>query len=571
MEKILSVILCLVLCLGLFGCANNEAETTTDATSAAMAATETTAAAAEENELVILYTNDVHNAYQRDDEQGRLGYAALAAYKKALEDEGRTVILIDGGDAIQGEAVGTLSKGAYLVDIMNEMDYAIAVPGNHEFDFGMDTFLDLANNRAEYTYIACNFIDLRTGETVFEPYIIEEYNGVEVAYVGICTPESFTKSTPTYFQDDEGNYIYSFAEGNDGQDLYDCVQAAINDAKDAGADYVICVGHTGIEPSASPWTSTEIIANTSGMTAYLDAHSHSVIAGKTVDDLDGKPVMLLSTGTKLNYVGQLVIDLNTGLLNGTLHQTDLTEDDPEMLAYTDSIAAQFEDLLNEVVATSEVDLIINDPDNADQRLIRSQETNLGDLCADAYRVMTGADIGFTNGGGIRAEIPAGDVTYGDIIAVHPFGNSLCMVEASGQEILDALEMAYRFVGEGENGGFQHVSGITLEINTSIASSVVVDDKDNFVEVAGERRVQNVMVGGEPIDPEKTYTLAAHNYLLKSGGDGVTIFMDNALLLDEVMLDNQVLIRYIQEVLGGVITAEQYGEPLGEGRIVILED
>lgn len=566
--KFIALVLALVMCLSLAACGKQEPQTpSTTAPTAATVEPTVAPTAADHGELVILYTNDVHNAYQRNDEEGRMGYAALAAYRDQLEKDGKTVILVDGGDAIQGEAVGTLSKGAYLVDIMNEVGYDLAVPGNHEFDFGMDTFLELAENRANYRYISCNFVDLRTGEPVFDAYSIEEYNGVKVAFVGICTPETFTKSTPTYFQDGDGNYIYSFAEGNDGQDLYDCVQKAIDDAKTEGADYVVCVGHVGTDPASSPWTSSEIIANTTGMTAYLDGHSHSVIEGETVTDKDGNAVVLCSTGTKLTAIGEVHIDLNTGAASASL-VSGLTEDDAEILSYTDSIAAQFEELLNEVVAQSETDLVIYNPDNAEERIVRVRETNLGDLCADAYRTLLGADVAFVNGGGIRDTIKAGDVTYGNIIAVHPFGNSACLVEATGQQILDALEMAYRLVGEGECGGFLQVSGLTCEIDSSIPTSVVLDEKENFVEVAGERRVSNVKIGGEDIDPEKTYTVASHNYMLKNGGDGFNMFMGNKILQDEVMIDNQVLITYIQDTLGGVIPADVYGDPFGQGRIVI---
>ena len=224
------------------------------------------------------------------------------------------------------------------------------------------------------------------------------------------------------------------------------------------------------------------------------------------------------------------------------------------------------------MASSQVDLIVNDLTAVDSegkpiRIIRSQETNLGDLCADAYRLVSGADIGVVNGGGIRAAIPAGDITFEQIISVHPFGNAMCVVEATGQQILDALEKSVSKLPD-ENGGFLHVSGLTFTVDMSVPSTVVVDDKGNFVEVSGERRVKDVKVGGEDIDPAKTYTLASHNYMLKSGGDGFNMFINDKLLQDEVMLDNQVLITYITENLGGVI-GEEYAEPYGQGRITII--
>lgn len=522
----------------------------------------------DENELIILYTNDVHNAYLRDDHEGRLGYAAVTGYKRQLEKEEETVLLIDGGDAIQGEAVGTLTDGSYIVDIMNEMDYFMAVPGNHEFDFGMDNFLELSQEQADYDYICCNFIDLRSGEPVFTPYKLETFDDVTVAFVGVATPETIMKSTPAYFQDAAGNDIYGFAEGNGGQDLYDCVQQAIDDAVSEGADYVIGIGHLGTEPSSTPWTSVELIMNTTGMTAFLDGHSHSLIEGEIIQDMDDRDVLLCSGGSKLVQFVQLRLDLNSGEVESKLIQS-VEEDDAAVQAFTQDISLQFEDLLEEVVATSEVALVVNDPDEGD-RLVRKQETNLGDLIADAYRIRMDADIGMVNGGGIREGITEGSVTYGDILSTHPFGNAICVVEATGQEIMDALEMAYRSVGVSEEGSFQHVSGLTCVIDTSVESTVKVDSKENFVSVEGQRRVKEILIGGRPIDPKQTYTVASHDYLLKKGGGGLNMFMDNTLIKDCVALDNQVLIDYIQQDLGGRITAEQYGQPYGEGRIMILE-
>lgn len=520
--------------------------------------------AAASNGVVILYTNDVHCAIDTN-----IGYAGVAAYEKAYEDAGYDVLLVDCGDAVQGAAVGTLSTGEYIVDIMNEVGYDVATIGNHEFDYGMDRFNELVE-MAEYPYVSANFTDLE-GNTILSPYAVLEAGGYSIAFVGASTPETFSKSTPTYFQDEEGNFIYSFCGGNDGADLYAAVQAAVDGARAEGADYVVVLSHLGTEASSVPFTSTDLIANTSGIDVVLDGHSHSVWEMEIEQNKDGEDVVMSSTGTQLTALGSLMIDAE-GNLATQLHTETIFQDD-ETAAFIDGIEAQYADTLATVVATSDVDLTIYDPTETDAdgnpiRLIRSQETNLGDLCADAYRAISGADIAFVNGGGIRDSIPAGDITYEQIIAVHPFGNALCVVEATGQEILDALEMSVRHVPD-ETGGFLQVSGLTFEVNMGVESSVVVDDADMFVEVAGDRRVQNVLVGGEPIDPEATYTLASHNYMLKSGGDGYTMFADNALLQDEVMLDNQVLINYITESLGGVV-GEEYSDPYGQGRITFVE-
>lgn len=506
-----------------------------------------TALAAGGKDIVVLYTNDVHCAV--DD---NIGYAGLASYMAEMVAAGSYVTLVDAGDALQGGVLGTLSKGSYLVDTMNAVGYDVIVPGNHEFDYGMTRFLELAALQ-DTDYVCCNFVDLRTGKPVFDSYEMITYGDVKVAYVGIDTPETFSKSTPTYFQDANGKYIYSFCEGSDGQDLYDAVQTAIDAAGAAGADYVVAVGHCGTDEQSAPWRSTDIIKNVSGLSAFIDGHSHSTIPQETVADKDGKAVVLTSSGTKLAAVGKLVIAAD-GTASSSL-VTDYTEKDAAVAAFVADIKAKNETLLKTVVASTAVALTIKNADGT--RAVRSKETNMGDLVADAYRAVGGADIGWVNGGGVRDSIPAGSITYEQIIAVNPFGNALCVCEATGQEILDALEMAARNCPT-ENGGFLQVSGLKYTIDTTVPSSVKVDDKGAFVSVNGARRVGGVQVLDSatgtyaPIVPTKTYTLAAHNYMLKSGGDGINMFMDNKFILENVMLDNQVLITYITDTLKGVV-------------------
>lgn len=533
-------------------------------------------AAEAESGIVVLFTNDVHCT--SDD---GMSYAAVASYKAEMEAAygADNVTLVDDGDAIQGGILGSMSQGSWIVDIMNEVGYDLAIPGNHEFDFGMETFLDIAQNQAEYTYLSCNFVDA-DGNAVLEPYTIVSYGDVDVAYVGISTPETLTKSAPAYFQDENGNYIYGFCQGNEGQDLYDQVQETVDAAREAGADYVVALAHLGVDAQSSPWMSTEVIANTTGIDVVLDGHSHTVVPSQTVQNADGEDVLLAQTGTKAESIGKLVIaadgTMTTELV--TLADVDTTSEAyAAAQTYIEGIQAQYQEMANEVVATTDVDLTVNDPDTG-ERAVRSAETNLGDLCADAYRILLGADIGWVNGGGVRANIEAGDITYGDIIEVHPFGNLACLVEVTGQQILDALELGSMYVGEAENGGFLQVSGLKYTINTAIPTSVVLDDEGNFVEVSGDRRVSDVQVldseTGEyaAIDPAATYTLASHNYMLKNGGDGYAMFgVDNVnILQDEVMVDNEVLINYIKDELGGVV-GEEYADPRGQGRITIVNE
>ena len=504
-------------------------------------------AAAPKEDITILHTNDVHCDYEK--------YAKVATLHKSAD------LLVDAGDHVQGGVIGTLSKGEYIVDIMNYLKYDAAVPGNHEFDYGMDQFLHIAKDLAKYPYISANFTG-KDGTPYFDAYKIFEVKGVKVAFVGVCTPETFTKSTPTYFQDANGNYIYGFCEGNNGADLYKAVQKAIDAAKAAGADYVIGLGHLGIDEQSSPWMSKEVIANTTGFDAFIDGHSHSTFS-ETIKDKSGKEVVFEQTGTKLANVGKLTIKTDGTIAHENI-DLSAVEEDADAKAYIAGITEKFDALQKKVVAKTTVTLTTKGADG--KRAVRSAETNLGDLCADAYRLLLGADVAFVNGGCVRADINAGDITYGDIINVHPFGNSACLVEVTGQQLKDALELGSAAY-PGESGGFLQVSGLTYTINADIPSSVVKNDKSEFVKVDGAYRVSDIMVGGQPLDVNKTYTLASHNYMLKDAGDGYTMFgtKNVKVLQDEVMIDNQVLINYIVEKLGGVVGAE-YAAP--QGRITI---
>lgn len=515
-------------------------------------------------QAVILFTNDVHCGIDDD-----IGYAGLSAFAKGLEASGQDVVLVDAGDAVQGAAVGTLSDGAYLIDLMNATGYDVAVPGNHEFDYGMEVFQSLVA-RADFPYVSANFIDLRTETAVLPAYVIKEAGGLKIAFVGLTTPKSIITSSPASFQDGEGNFIYGFLRDEDGSAVYAAAQTAAEAARAEGADYVILVAHLGIEASDSPWTSSEVIANTTGFDALIDGHSHSVVSEKVLNK-DGQPVLHMQTGTKLENIGMITI--RDGAIEGALISS-YTGVDSEVGDLVAKIKAELDSKLLEVVAHTEVDLITYDPQAKDTegnpiRLIRNSETNMGDLCSDAYRILTGADVGFVNGGGIRADIPAGDINYGQVIAVHPYGNMLTVVEATGQQILDCLEWGVRAL-PGELGGFQQVSGLTFEIHTYIESSTAEDENGMFAGVEGEYRVKNVLVGGEPLDLEKTYTVASHDYMIKQGGDGFTMFQECNLLQDAVMLDNQVLITYIRDHLNGSVGAE-YAELYGQGRMTFVTE
>lgn len=537
-------------------------------------ATVTGAEGTESKGVVILHTNDVHCGFEADDSS--FGVADLAAYKAHLEDEGYDVILVDAGDFVQGGVIGTLSDGEYPMQIMNELGYDVAVPGNHEFDYGMDTFFKLTGE-AEFPYLSVNFTDLRTDEKPFQAYTIIDAEQYRIAFVGLTTPETLTSSRPSNFQDKDGNFIYGFLGSDDGTALYTAVQNAIDAAYADGADYVFAIGHMGDYVYDDRWSSIAVFEHVSGLTGFIDGHSHSEIIGEGWDK-SGNDVWLTSTGTKLHTIGQITItperQVNCELISKDDYAVSTDENSAEYKAYqkmSDFIAGideQYNELAGTVVARTDVELTVNDPETG-ERAVRNSETNLGDLCADAYRAKTGADIGLINGGGVRANIAAGDITYGNIIDVQPFGNSLCVVEATGQQILDCLEMGAVHAPE-ENGGFMQVSGLSYTVNTYIPSSVTTDENGNFTGVDGEYRVKNVLVNGEPLDLEKVYTVASHNYLLLNGGDGMSMFKDCNMIAKETALDNQALIDYITEDLGGTV-GEEYSDPRGSGRIAVVNE
>lgn len=527
-----------------------------------MAALTCQTAFALDHDVVILHTNDTHCGIEEN-----MGYAGLVWYENQMKEETPYVTLVDAGDAIQGAPVGTLSEGEYLVQIMNKAGYDFAVPGNHEFDYGMEKLLGLSA-RLDCGYSACNFVNLPSKTQVFAPYRIMEYDDIQVAFVGVATPESITKSTPAYFQDQFGRYRFSFCEDETGEALYSQVQSAVDQARGEGADYVIMVGHLGDNGITEKWSSRSVIANTTGIDAAIDGHSHEVCV-ENVPNENGEMVVLTQTGTKFANIGKLTITTDGQIQVSHVSAVTDAEGNPakdaEMESFINGIKSQYEESLKVVLGRTDVDLMDKDPETG-LRAVRKAETNLGDLCADASRYMMGADIGFMNGGGIRAGIEAGDITYEDALSVFPYGNMICMAEVSGQKIKDALEMGVKNYPE-ESGGFIHVSGLTYTVDSSVPSSVVLDEKRNFVSVDGEYRVRDIYVGEEPLDVNRTYTLASHNYWLKSGGDGMSMLMGCPILKDETVVDVDTITSYISEYLGGTV-GEEYKDPRGQGRITI---
>ena len=620
MRKQLSLFLALALCALLLGCGAEQSPETT-APVAEVTAVATTAAAPVEN-VVILYTNDIHSYID-----GVLRYDVLAALKDNLEAVYGNVLLVDAGDAVQGTAFGSMDQGETIVKLMNTAGYDLATLGNHEFDYGMVGVRNILD-WADYPYISANFYHEEMGvkgETVLDPYKIFEIGGRKIAFVGVTTPESFTSSTPVYFQDDMGNYLYGISGGEDGIALFADIQTAVDTAQAEGADVVIALGHLGNDPASQPWTSEEVIANVTGLDAFIDGHSHASMKEK---DVEG--TVLTQTGAYFDAIGMMLIDAETGEITTDLityeeitevvknekGETVLDEDgeettevvgyafvsdfnlgttwcsDADVAAIQDAWITEIDTRLSQVIGSTALTFDNYDADG--KRLVRSQETNTGDLTADALYYLfdnmgLDVDVAIMNGGGIRNKALTGEWTYKSAKTVHTFGNVACLQTITGQQLLDALEWGARGVGTGEEiGGFLHVAGITYKIDGNWPTSVQMDSKGVWTGApTGGYKVHDVKVYNKetgayaPLDLTATYNLAGYNYNLRDLGDGFNMFSGAVNVLDYVMEDYMVLATYIQGFEGGAVGATNsplaakfpgmlvdYATVNGSGRIVM---
>ena len=550
----------------------------------------------DKSDVTILYTNDVHTYI--DKQSPKLTYAAIADLKQSYQNAGKDVLLVDAGDHVQGTAYGSMDEGASIIKLMNAAGYDVATPGNHEFDYGMDRAKAIMKE-ADFPYLSCNWVDLRTTLRVLSSVKVFVRGGRRIAFVGVTTPETFTKSTPAYFMDKaQRKYIYDIQGGEDGKKLYDAVQKAIDKAK-LLADVVIGLGHLGVDPSSSPWTSEEVIAHTSGFDAFIDGHSHTVMENKQVQDASGKAVTLTQTGSYFANVGEMTIAAD-GTITTKLIPTHEGMD-AGIAAMQTGWVNTVDDMLGEKIAVGDSDFYVSDPATGKRR-IRSAETNLGDFVADGIYTYFNeveklhCDVAIMNGGGIRADVPAGDWTFKTCKQVSPFGNVACLMSVTGKQIQDALEFAARFAGEDgkENGGFLQVAGATYEIHTDIPNTVQTDEKNVWIGSAtGTPRVQNVKIYDKasgsylPLDPGATYALAGMNYTLRNLGDGFAMFDGAELIKDYVSEDYLVMSTYAM-IFDGVDAAGlphlssansplaaypgyllNYEQPYGAGRITIL--
>ena len=504
-----------------------------------------------DDDIYIFYTSDVHCGVDEN-----LSYAKLKALINDTKEEHKYTALVDLGDYLQGGTLGSLSRGSIIIDLMNAMGYDAATLGNHEFDYGTERLGEMMK-AADFDITVCNIEYTGTKENIFKDtpsYVMKDFNGVKVAFVGASTPYTLIQSTPAYFMEDN-QFVYDFSFGDDGKKLAEKVQSAADEARKNGADYVIVIAHLGSIESLSPYDSISLIHNTRGIDAVLDGHSHSVIIGDRYPNADGEDVLLSSVGTKMQNAGELIIGKD-GTLDSLLI-SEYNREDEEMRKAIDQANADLEAILSEKVGELEFDLTIAGENGL--RLARSRETTAGNFVADAFRKAADTDIAVMNGGAVRSAIHAGDVTFQDLLNVMPFSNSLAACRCTGQQILDMLEYCSKevlgiteFDGKavGEFGGFLQVSGLKYTIDTSIEPSVVQDDNGTFAGSEGDRRVKDVYVleNGEyvPIDPEKTYTVSSTDYAIFNGGDGNCVLKDCEPVIKDGMPDISVLIQYFND-------------------------
>ena len=492
--------------------------------------------------IVILHTNDVHGAIGE--------YAKVAALKQAYQAAGAYVLLADAGDFIQGDPTVSASQGKTAIELMNLAGYDVAAPGNHEFDYGYPNMKTLAGE-ADFPILAAN-VRYDNAAALGDQTTFTTTDGKKIGIFGLDTPETATKAHPDKIKG------VSFLAA---QEMFDCAQAQVDALKADGCDYIICLGHLGIDAESTGNRSIDLLEKVTGIDVFIDGHSHSTLEEiKEATNGTGKvgDTVLTSTGTKLANVGMVDISPDGTISTSSLATSELTvTPDAKVAARAEEIQKEIDADYGTVFAKTEVAL------DGEKANVRTGETNLGDLIADAMLWQAGlldegVDAAVTNGGGIRASIAAGDITKKDINTVLPFGNTLYVVKVTGAELLEALEASTYCTPEAI-GGFPQVAGIEFTVNTGAQ----FDTKElypgsTYGKPASINRVMIQTVGGEAFNPEETYTIVTNDFM-GAGGDTYYAFKaassgyDSGVPLDEVVMD------YITSELKGVVSKAQYGE------------
>ena len=509
-----------------------------------------------EGKLVVIHTNDTHGR----DLEGVYTTAAVAQLKQDLTAAGADVLLLSAGDASQGTPLVNLSMGSTAIDFMNLAGYDAMATGNHEFDWGLENLQKLAQD-AEFPILAANLTYTESGELVFDDSIVfTTDSGLKVGVFGLATPETATKAHPDKVKG------VSFAAG---QELYDVAQQQVDKLNAEGCDYIIALSHLGDSAESAPNRSVDLLDHVTGIDLMVDGHSHTTLPE---GDTSHGDTLRVSTGEYLNNIGVVVYDAasDTGtarLLSSTTEgdQTvlDYTGSDPDVLAAIEAVNAEVEQELGKVFAKTEV-LLNGERDPG----VRTEETNLGNFAADAIlwsaRQALGedkVDLALTNGGGIRASIPVGDISMKTMKTVFPFGNEVATVTVTGAELLEALEAA-TFCTPTAVGAFPQVSGVQFTIDTTVPyeNGEMYPNSTYYAPAKPGSRIKNVTVNGQPLDLNAEYVVATNDFTA-AGGDTYGAFLDKPVYKTGVALED-ALVQYTSTVLEGVITEKDYGKPAG---------
>lgn len=487
-----------------------------------------------EKSIVIVYDNDAHCEIE--------GYAKMAGLRDAISDTA-WVATVSCGDFLQGGTPGAISHGQYIVDIMKHMKYDAVTLGNHEFDYGVPAMFKLLEQIG--SPVACvNFRDMQN-KRIYEPYVMKQMGNKKVAFIGTVTPTALDTEAYSFFDTDD-KQIYDLASDV----TYQLVQEQADAARKAGADYVIVLSHLGEDKNNRNVDSHGLAKATAGIDVILDGHTHNVVPRVYENNKEGKPVLITQTGVKFLNVGKLIISPDGNITTELVDRAKIDNVNAEVQQATDSINKILDATVKKPICKCDVDLRILDDQGLQE--VRKAETNAGDLVADAYRIVTGADFAITNGGGIRTEVKAGNLTYGDIVSLLPYDNYVSIVEVTGQELKDVLAACTQFLPT-RNGDFPQVSGIKFTVNVGQAESI-----SNLVVL---NKATNEY---EPVDLKKTYQLATIDYCITGGGLQGKL-KKNTIIKPNIIIYNECLIQYVTETLNSHIT-DQYAEP--QGRITI---
>lgn len=487
--------------------------------------------------IVILYENDVHCRID--------GYTKMAGLRDAINSSDTAyAAAVCCGDFLQGNTTGAISKGQYIADILRLMDYHALTLGNHEFDYGVPRMRKLLEDAG--TPVTCvNLYEAGEPEPMYAPYVIHQYGNKKIAYIGACTPETMILEGYSFY-DTNGILLYDLKP----KTFYTLVQQAVDAARAEGADYVVLLSHVGETPQSMGFSSHRLVNNTRGIDIVLDGHSHEVIEGAKVKNLDGKEIIVTQTGTQFAHVGKLVITPDGRFISQLIKYHDIPYENTKVTATVDSIRQKVKAVTSEVVAHSDYRLVVSDEN--DQWVVRGEETNAGDLVADAYRYALKADIGFENGGGIRNDIPAGDITYGNIIGMLPYDNTLRRIMVSGEQLQQMLTRCTALVPV-LDGNFPQCSGLRFTIHSK---SHTVSD----IEILQEDGSYT------PVDMKRSYSVALTNYNHEGGGF-YDCFKKCVVLQESSLRYYEALADYMRNILGGT-TGDTYAKPQGRIRIVM---